>query len=123
MPLAAAAGLCLVLAALAAVGSARSGGGVDAGDAALEIEVFPNAPGGGFGYRIVSGGRTVVHQPHVPGVPGMAGFASERDARSLATYVRDLMRAGAFPPSVKTRVLDSLDVVTTGRDVSPRRER
>ena len=68
-------GLCLTLAALAAAAAARDGGGVEPRSDRLAIEVFRTGPVEDFGYRIRSGERTLVHQPHVPAVPGTDGFA------------------------------------------------
>lgn len=79
-------------------------------DALVKVEII-DAPGETYGYKILMNGKTLIHQPHIPALPGNEGFKSEEDARTVAEFVIQKMRANVFPPTVSVEELDSLGVL------------
>lgn len=74
------------------------------------VEIIP-APNNTYGYNIIMGGRTLIHQPNAPALPGVEGFQTKEDAQKVAEFVIDKIRRDDFPPSVSVRELDSLGVL------------
>jgi len=73
------------------------------------FEIIP-APNNTYGYSIIMGGRTLIHQPNAPALPGVEGFKTREDAQKVAEFVIEKIRRHDFPPSVSVRELDSLGV-------------
>lgn len=79
-------------------------------NADLTIMIIP-APNNTYGYNIIMGGRTLIHQPNAPALPGVEGFQTKEDAQKVAEFVIEKIRRDDFPPSVSVRELDSLGVL------------
>ena len=43
----------------------------------ISVAIFANETGDGFGYDLLSAGKTLIHQPHIPAINGMKGFATK----------------------------------------------
>ncbi|MFD1140606.1 DUF4907 domain-containing protein [Larkinella insperata] len=65
----------------------------------------------GWGYQIVSDGKTVIDQPTVPGRAGQRGFSSEQLARRVGECVVSKLRRGQFPPTLTPSELAQLGVL------------
>lgn len=107
-------GLSLAVAAgiaVSAVGATEEGPGRgDSTGDPYHVDLLRTPGVDGFGYRIRTGNRVMIRQPHVPGLSGRYVFATEADARSVAGLVVDRIRSGHMPPSVSREDLDSLGV-------------
>jgi hypothetical protein len=70
-----------------------------------------NETGGGFGYDLLSGGTTLIHQPHIPAINGMKGFATREDAEKVAGLMLYKVKNGIMPPTISIEEMDSLKIV------------
>ena len=77
----------------------------------LTIAIFENETGGGFGYDLLSGGTTLIHQPHIPAINGMKGFATREDAEKVAGLMLYKVTNGIMPPTISIEEMDSLKIV------------
>ena len=64
----------------------------------------------GWGYRIVQGGKVLIEQPTIPGRPGVQGFGTENEARNVANFVCNKLKAKIFPPTVSEEDLKNLNI-------------
>ncbi|MFN8155005.1 MAG: DUF4907 domain-containing protein [Bacteroidia bacterium] len=67
-------------------------------------------PAGGFGYDLMSDGKSMIHQPHIPAVPGLKGFASKEDAEKAGNLMKMKIEKGIMPPTVSIEELDSMKI-------------
>ena len=51
----------------------------------------------GWGYNILAGQKTIIHQPFVPGVAGLAGFNEKQSAAAAAQIVIEKIKSGQMP--------------------------
>lgn len=64
----------------------------------------------GWGYNILAGEKTVIHQPFVPGVAGLAGFNNRQVAAAAAQIVIEKIKSGQMP-SISHQQLQRLGVL------------
>lgn len=83
----------------------------DAHKAAQLTARIIDAPGGTYGYDILSDGKLFVHQLNVPGQSGNRGCATKADAEKLAAFVIEKIKKGEMPPSVTIDELTSLGLL------------
>jgi hypothetical protein len=73
-----------------------------------EVQVF--ATSGGWGYSILTNGKTVIYQPTIPGQPGMVGFASQEQARRVGERVVEKVQQAEAMPTLTNDELRQLGV-------------
>lgn len=79
----------------------------------ITVSVYENPkdePAGGFGYDLMSDGKSMIHQPHIPAVPGLKGFASKEDAGKAGNLMKMKIEKGIMPPTVSIDELDSMKI-------------
>lgn len=82
-----------------------------AADSKLTVKVFENKEGiSGFGYDVLSDGKTLIHQPHLPAVSGNKGFSTKEDAEKTAALMLMKIQKGIMPPTISIEELDSLNI-------------
>lgn len=69
-----------------------------------------DAPGGTFGYDILSDGHLFIHQSNLPGQQGTDGCRTREQAETLAKLVIRKVKAGEMPPSVTAEELNELNI-------------
>jgi hypothetical protein len=69
-----------------------------------------DAPGGTFGYEILSDGNLFIRQVNIPGKQGTAGCKTRSQAEALAELVIRKVKAGAMPPTVTAEELTALNL-------------
>lgn len=67
-------------------------------------------PAGGFGYDLMSDGKSMIHQPHIPAISGLKGFASKEDAEKAGNLMKMKIEKGIMPPTVSVEELDSMKI-------------
>lgn len=77
----------------------------------ISVAIFENETGDGFGYDLLSDGKTLIHQPHIPAINGMKGFATREDAEKVANLMLYKVKSGIMPPTVSIEEMDSLKIV------------
>lgn len=77
---------------------------------AYSSELF-EAPGTGWGYRILESGNVLINQPHIPAVPGNSGFQTSEEAQQTADLAIYKIRKGIMPPTISVQELDSMGIV------------
>lgn len=77
--------------------------------AALAYHIIP-APGGTFGYDILSDGRLLIHQTHLPGRAGNEGCPTREQAERLAQLVIAKIQRGEMPPTITQDELKTLEI-------------
>lgn len=79
----------------------------------ITVSVYENPkdePAGGFGYDLMSDGKSMIHQPHIPAIPGLKGFASKEDAEKAGNLMKMKIEKGIMPPTVSVEELDSMKI-------------
>lgn len=78
-------------------------------DNALTYRII-EAPGGTYGYDILSDGNLFIHQTNLPGRPGIEGCRTREQAETLAKLVIKKVEAGEMPPTVTAEELTALNL-------------
>lgn len=77
--------------------------------AALTYHII-DAPGGTYGYDILSDGRLLIHQTNLPGRPGNEGCRTREQAGRLAQLVITKIQRGEMPPTITQDELKTLEI-------------
>lgn len=94
-------------------GSAPSTPAMEAPEGYITVSVYENPkeePAGGFGYDLMSDGKSMIHQPHIPAISGLKGFASKEDAEKAGNLMKMKIEKGIMPPTVSVEELDSMKI-------------
>ncbi len=75
----------------------------------LQVEAVPLHTNSGWGYEIVVGHKTFIHQQFIPAIQGEKAFATKEDAMKTADLVVSKIVKGKLP-SITMADLSSLGI-------------
>ena len=76
----------------------------------VECKPFQVAGGSGWGYDILTDGKTYIHQDRLPGLPGNRTFATREDALKVGRLMMSKLKAGTFPPNVSYQEMQGMGI-------------
>ncbi len=63
-----------------------------------------------YGYQIISDGNMLIEEKSIPAIAGYIGFINEEEARRVAEFALQRIKAGEMPPSISIEDLKRLQI-------------